>query len=206
MGWYRYQLGEQVSLLAGLVQVAARRVGQPARWAGMYQPSVQVIPAERAVQPAHPADTCTSRASRSACSPGWYLYQPSEQVSLLTRLVPVPAEQAGRPAHLAGTCTSRASRSACSLAWYSIKRVSLLAKPHVHLLSKGLRLFTKSPWRAGVHLFTRSPWLAGVCVPALRGSRREGVSLLAEAPGKQVCACLPGLPVGRCVPARRGSR
>ncbi|PLW24027.1 hypothetical protein PCASD_14923 [Puccinia coronata f. sp. avenae] len=183
-GWYLYQPSEQLSLLTRLVPV----------------------PAERAGQPAHLAGTCTSRASSLACSPGWYLYQPSEQVSLLTWLVPVPAERAGQPAHLADTCTSRASRSACSLAWYSIKRVSLLAKPHVHLLSKGLRLFTKSPWRAGVHLFTRSPWLAGVCVPALRGSRREGVSLLAEAPGEQVCTCLPGLPVGRFLPACRGSR
>ncbi|PLW25155.1 hypothetical protein PCASD_26732, partial [Puccinia coronata f. sp. avenae] len=46
-------------LLAELAQVPALQAGLPARRAG------------------------TSSASRSACSPSWYLYQPGKQVNLL---------------------------------------------------------------------------------------------------------------------------
>ncbi|PLW46487.1 hypothetical protein PCASD_06341 [Puccinia coronata f. sp. avenae] len=197
MGWYRYQLGEQVSLLAGLVQVAARRVGQPARWAGMYQPSVQVIPAERAVQPAHPADTCASRASRSACSPGWYLYQPSKQVSLLTWLVPVPAERAGQPAHPAGACSSRASRSACSPGWYLYQpseQVGLLAGLVQHQAGQPSCQATCAPALEGLAPVHQEP-LASRCAPV----HQEPLA------SRCVCTCSPGLSARRCIPARRGS-
>jgi uncharacterized membrane protein (UPF0136 family) len=110
-GWpalYRYQLAEQVSLLAKLVAVQAQRASQPACQAGC----------------------CTRPASRSACFLGWYLYQPSKQVSLLAGLVSVPAKQAGQPACWPGTTTSLASRSTGLPRWCLYQanvQVSLLA-------------------------------------------------------------------------------
>ncbi|PLW49932.1 hypothetical protein PCANC_04745 [Puccinia coronata f. sp. avenae] len=100
----------------------------------VYLPT-ELVPAQRAGITAHRAGA--SPASRYNCSPSWC--QPSEQVQLLTELVPaqqavyllteqvpaqqavylltelVPAQQAGIPAHRAGA--SPASRYTCSPSW-----------------------------------------------------------------------------------------
>ncbi|PLW26535.1 hypothetical protein PCASD_25251 [Puccinia coronata f. sp. avenae] len=112
-GWYRYQLGGEVKIIAGLVQVPAQWGGQPPRRAGTGTSSVgrssslpgwyryqlgQEVPAWWGGQPPRRAGTGTRSVGRSSSLPGWYRYQLGGEVNLLAGH-PMDEANTGHPGH-----------------------------------------------------------------------------------------------------------
>jgi hypothetical protein len=119
--WYMCQSSKQDDLLPGLVQV-------PARWAGLLTKSHPPSAAEwwsmcllttaGRRPPSKLQRDLANLVSRFTCLTNWHVYQPGEEVDLLTKLVRVPAWRGGSPHHQAGTCTSPARRLTSSPSWY----------------------------------------------------------------------------------------
>ncbi|PLW09403.1 hypothetical protein PCANC_28015 [Puccinia coronata f. sp. avenae] len=112
-GWYRYQLGGEVKLLARLVQVPAwwggkapRQAGTGTSLVGRYQLGGEVnllsglvqVPAWWGGQPPRRDGTGASSVGRSSSLPGWYRYQLGREVNLLTGH-PMDEADTGHPGH-----------------------------------------------------------------------------------------------------------